>query len=112
MRWLPLTLCLMACSPDRELLGTVNTQVNAMPFSGPYPCQKYVKEKHTELLAKGVPDDDMAVLYGITYGFKAHVVLVAEGYVLDNRYPDISREPRMAVADRIPAAAVEWAAIH
>jgi predicted transglutaminase-like cysteine proteinase len=104
-------LLLTACTPDKELLGTVNTQVNSIHYSGPYPCQQYVKEKHRRLLAGGVPDDDMKVLYGVTYGFKPHVVLEAEGYILDNRYPDISKEPRILVRDRAPASDIEWAAI-
>jgi len=111
MRLVILCLLLTACTPDKAILGSVNTQVNNLKFNGPYPCQHYVKEKHNQLLARGVAEDDMAVLYGVTYGFKPHVVLEAEGYVLDNLYPDITTKPRMAVADRIPASEVEWAAI-
>ncbi len=111
MRPLALLLLLTACSPDTSLLGTVNTQVNAIHYPGPYPCQQYVKEKHKRLLANGVPEEDMAVLYGVTYGFKPHVVLEAEGYVLDNRYPDITEKPRILVWDKAPSADIEWAAI-
>jgi predicted transglutaminase-like cysteine proteinase len=111
MRSLALLLFLAACTPDRELLGTVNTQVNAIHYPGPYPCQQYVKEKHRRLLANGVPEDDMKVLYGVTYGFKPHVVLEAEGYILDNRYPDISEKPRILVWDKAPASVIEWAQV-
>jgi hypothetical protein len=100
-----------ACTPDTSLLGTVNTQVNAHPYSKTYDCRMYVRDKYLALLKAGVPADDMSVIYGITYGLQPHVVLKADRYFLDNRYADITTEPRMAVADKIPATDVEWSAI-
>jgi predicted transglutaminase-like cysteine proteinase len=71
----------------------------------------YVRDKYMALLRAGIPAEDMTVVYGLTYGLQPHVVLDAEGYFLDNRYPDITTEPRMAVADKIPAASVQWTTI-
>lgn len=104
-------LLLTACTPDTTLLGTVNTQVNAHPYTKTYDCRMYVRDKYLALLKAGISAEDMTVVYGLTYGLQPHVVLRADGHFLDNRYPDITREPRMAVAETIPASTVQWAAI-
>jgi predicted transglutaminase-like cysteine proteinase len=111
VRLVALLLLLTACTPDKELLGSVNTQVNAHPYSKAYDCRMYVRDKYLALLKAGMSAEDMTVVYGLTYGLQPHVILGAEGYFLDNRYPDITKEPRMAVAERIPASDVQWATI-
>jgi len=111
MRLVALLLLLGACTPDTSLLGAVNTQVNAHPYSKVYDCRMYVRDKYRALLKAGMPAEDMTVIYGLTYGLQPHVVLGAGGYVLDNRYPDLTTEPRMVVADKIPDASIEWANI-
>lgn len=111
MRLVALLLLLTACTPDTSLLGAVNTQVNAHPYTKAYDCRMYVRDKYLALLKAGMPAENMMVVYGLTYSLQPHVVLSADGYFLDNRYPDITTEPRMAVAERIPASDVQWAAI-
>jgi len=111
MRLIALFLLLAACTPDTSLLGAVNTQVNAHPYSKAYDCRMYVRDKYKALLKAGIRAEDMTVVYGLTYGLQPHVVLDAGGYFLDNRYPDITTEPRMVVADKIPAVNIEWAVI-
>ena len=111
MRLVVLLLLLAACTPDTRLLGAVNTEVNAHPYSKAYDCRMYVRDKNKAHLKAGIPAEEMTVIYGLTYGLQPHVVLSADGYFLDNRYPDITTVPRMAVAERIPASDVQWAGI-